>query len=264
MSIKIKFILRITFLHIITYVLCGILFSNLFDYRELFELENVAYFMHEYGSSSNLLGPFIQIIRGVLLALVLLIVHDSIWGKKLAWLRLWFLLVVLGIISTYSAAPSSIEGFVYTQLPLEFHLKGLPEVLIQILLFSVLATNTFKIKDSIKASMFITILSAVLFSVSGIILSLLLNVGIVKNVTDIGAFVIMALSLVLVFIFSKLYYGKKIKTILYYVLCYIVLAGFPTIYNYLSGSLLASPLSLIISAIPVLAIYLYNRFKSVK
>ncbi len=57
---------------------------------------------------------------------------------KHGWLSLWLLFVVFAILSTTGAAPSSIEGMVYTRLPLWYHLIGLPEIMLQTLAFSLL------------------------------------------------------------------------------------------------------------------------------
>jgi hypothetical protein len=58
--------------------------------------------------------------------------------QRNGWLWLWLLLIGIGIVSTSAAAPSSIEGLVYTELPLWYHAIGLPEMLIQTLAFSAL------------------------------------------------------------------------------------------------------------------------------
>jgi hypothetical protein len=57
--------------------------------------------------------------------------------KKRGWLILWGLLVTIGILSTPAAAPASIEGILYSKLPMWYHLMGLPEILLQTLLFSI-------------------------------------------------------------------------------------------------------------------------------
>jgi hypothetical protein len=49
-------------------------------------------------------------------------------------------LVVVGILSPFGASPSSIEGMIYTVLPMWFHLVGLPEVMIQSLLLAFLSS----------------------------------------------------------------------------------------------------------------------------
>ena len=47
------------------------------------------------------------------------------------WLLLWWVLVALGIISTFGAAPGSLEGLVYARISVPHQLIGLPEVVLQ-------------------------------------------------------------------------------------------------------------------------------------
>jgi len=70
-------------------------------------------------------------VRGILFALAFYPLRVNLFQRKYGWLMMWGLLVVLGIFSTYGPTPGSIEGLLYTQVPLASHLRGLPEVLIQ-------------------------------------------------------------------------------------------------------------------------------------
>jgi hypothetical protein len=81
-------------------------------------------------------GPLFQPLRGLLLGAVLFLLREPFFHRRNGWLFLWATLVVIGILSPYVAAPGSIEGVVYSTVPLSFHLTSLPEVLIQTLLFS--------------------------------------------------------------------------------------------------------------------------------
>ncbi|MDR0496087.1 MAG: hypothetical protein LBH42_00575, partial [Treponema sp.] len=79
-------------------------------------------------------------------------IRDSIIGKKLAWLKLWAILVILGIISVYAPAPASIEGFIYLvpdsiDVPLAFILGSMGEILVQPLAFSIIVTYKKKKKN---------------------------------------------------------------------------------------------------------------------
>ena len=91
-----------------------------------------------------------QIVRGILLGFVIWWIKDSIIGKKLAWLKLWAILVIIGIISTYGPAPGSIEGLLYLapvdDVPLILELSIL-EVMLQPLLFSIIVTYQRKNKS---------------------------------------------------------------------------------------------------------------------
>jgi hypothetical protein len=57
--------------------------------------------------------------------------------KKRGWLILWGLLVTIGILSTPAASPGSVEGMLYSKLPMWYHLIGYPEILLQTLVFSI-------------------------------------------------------------------------------------------------------------------------------
>jgi len=50
----------------------------------------------------------------------------------------WVTLVIVGIFSTFGPAPGSVEGLIYTKIPIEGQLGGLTEVLTQSLLLSAL------------------------------------------------------------------------------------------------------------------------------
>lgn len=258
MKENVKFVMKVAVIHALTYFVCGMIFSSVFDYEHLFKLENAQYYMKDAYSSASLYGPFFQIVRGILLGLILLLMKDSILQKKNAWLYLWIIFVGFGVICTPGASPCSIEGLIYTQIPLEFHLKTAPEIIIQPLIFSVLVTKKsgFKIHENLKLPVIITALSAVGFSLGGIILVAIIGGDFMASASDPFAFVVMFVSLVIVFFMTKVYLKNKNWKfgILYYIVCYISLAGFPTAYNYLTGSTLKSPLSLIVSALPVLFI----------
>jgi hypothetical protein len=85
-------------------------------------------------------GPLLQVIRGALFGIVIFLLRDVVLERKHGWLTLWAVLVIVGVISPFGAAPASIEGMIYTTLPLWFHINGLPEILLQSLLLAVVAT----------------------------------------------------------------------------------------------------------------------------
>lgn len=264
-----KFVARVTIIHVITYILCGMVFSMLFDYERLFALGNTAYFMRPVDSASSLLGPLMQVVRGVLFGLVLLLFRNSYEGKKYGWLKLWAIIVVIGIINTPGPAPFSIEGLIYTQLPLEVHLKGAPEILVQTLLFSWFVAGNGKrskrnLSPVMKTAVVTAIISAVGFSVSGILLALVLGIDPAAGIRDGWAFAVMFASVAIVF-FTTLWYVSRRRgvwgAILYYTVCYLSLAALPTVYNFLSGSPFSSSWSFLLSALPLAAIipYVENR-----
>lgn len=62
---------------------------------------------------------------------------DSFLFQKYGWFKLWIVIVGLSILSTAGPTPGSIEGIIYTKIPIGVQLKGYLEVLPQTLLFSV-------------------------------------------------------------------------------------------------------------------------------
>jgi hypothetical protein len=76
-------------------------------------------------------------VRGLLFGIVFFLLRDVLFGKKSGWLTLWIVLIVVGILGTFGPSPGSIEGLIYTIIPIGIQLKGLPEVLLQTLALSI-------------------------------------------------------------------------------------------------------------------------------
>jgi hypothetical protein len=131
---------RMIVAHFLTYFLFGLLFYvsglNVIAYYEQFPEPLVNALYRETSSLLVTVGPLFQLLRGSIFALALYPFRTSFLERKLGWLYLWGLLLAFAILAPASAAPSSIEGFVYTNLPLSFHLLGLPEIVLQTLAFS--------------------------------------------------------------------------------------------------------------------------------
>jgi hypothetical protein len=123
-------------LHTVTYFLAGLIAANLFHYEGLFAIPSMAGFMRPYNSVWVMLGPLFQPLRGILFALALYPLRENLFNRKYGWLIIWGLLAIIGIFSTYGPTPGSIEGMLYTRVPLWAHLRGLPEVLLQSLAYA--------------------------------------------------------------------------------------------------------------------------------
>src|SRR5512146_1644086 len=118
------FALRIMVAHTLTYFIFGIVMSNLFHYGTLFTLPVIRDYMLPINQHSVLIGPFLQPVRGLIMAVGLWPIRGLLLEKKWGWLTLWGLFLTLGILSTPAASPGSIEGMLYTRLPLWYHLIG--------------------------------------------------------------------------------------------------------------------------------------------
>ncbi len=132
-----SFAWRTVSLHMLTYFLVGLGAFLIVDYRRVFETTDLRYLMLPTTSPWVSAGPGLQPIRGLLFALVLFPFVAHFIRRTNGALHLWGLLLGLAILGTAGPSPGSIEGVIYTKLPLKLHLLGLPEVVLQTLLFSV-------------------------------------------------------------------------------------------------------------------------------
>ena len=132
------FFWRVSSSHIISYFIMGIIASILLDYREAFENPPMSFFMKPTDSPLVAAGPVLQVIRGLIFAVVLWFFKESILFRKYGWLKLWLMIIGLSILSTTGPAPGSIEGFIYTTIPVILQVSGYLEVIPQTLLFSLI------------------------------------------------------------------------------------------------------------------------------
>lgn len=130
------FMTRVAIVHFITYFIAGLIASRVFDYKNIFTLPIIRDYMLPYGSPTLTWGPFLQPIRGIVLGLAILPFRDFLGEKRFGWLYLWLIFICFGIFGTPAASPASMEGILYSRLPLWYHIIGLPEILLQTLAFS--------------------------------------------------------------------------------------------------------------------------------
>src|SRR5512141_3375001 len=125
--------------HTITYFLVGVLAFLTLDYaKTVYSDPSVAASSRPTSDPLVMAGPLFQPIRGFLFGIVFYLLRDPIFRRPRGWLTLWVTLVVIGILGQFIGGPGSIEGLVYTRLPVWFQLTLLPEVFLQTLLLSVL------------------------------------------------------------------------------------------------------------------------------
>jgi hypothetical protein len=124
-------------LHTVTYLVAGLLAYTLGGYEKTFSEPPLSYFMRPTSDRLVMAGPLFQPIRGVIFALALYPLRSVLFAERRGWLILWWLLLALGVLSTFGPAPGSVEGLIYTIIPPRAQILGLWEVLLQSLLFSV-------------------------------------------------------------------------------------------------------------------------------
>ena len=130
-----KFAWRIIAAHTIAYFIAGIFAVNVFKYKELFSSGIMSLFMKPTTDPIIALGPCLQIIRGVIMALVLLPIRKVFTEEKYGFLKLGLLIFGLSVLSTFAAAFGSIDGFIYTKLSFIEQIIGYPEAFLWIILF---------------------------------------------------------------------------------------------------------------------------------
>jgi hypothetical protein len=152
----IPFTLRFIAIHTLTYLAFGIFFMLVSRYFEHFKSDPVFDLVMKPSDSLSVgLAPLAQVLRGALLTLAIFPFREVVIGRRLGWLKLFFLLFVLTSIGAVITGPGSIEGFLYTRFSFNPFI-GYPEIALQMLAFSWLfcrwqgkktATNNTKLID---------------------------------------------------------------------------------------------------------------------
>jgi hypothetical protein len=124
--------------HTVTYFLMGMLAYYALDYAERFTRPEMACWMRQVNDPVIAIGPLLQPLRGLIFALAFYPLREILFGKRNGWLVMWWTLVALGILSTFGPPPGSIEGMIYTLIPITDQLTGWLEVIPQALLLSVI------------------------------------------------------------------------------------------------------------------------------
>ena len=122
--------------HTITYFVAGVLAYALGGYEKTFSEPPLSYFMRPTTDPLVMAGPLLQPLRGLIFATALYPLRSVLFGQRRGWLILWWLLLALGVVSTFGPAAGYIEGLIYTTIPARSQILGLWEVLLQSVLFS--------------------------------------------------------------------------------------------------------------------------------
>jgi magnesium-transporting ATPase (P-type) len=122
--------------HSITYMIMGALAFHFLHYAELLKNPNSG--MKPVTSLWLILGVPLQVFRGVLFASVFYFFRERLFGRENGWLLMAWMLVGIGILGTFAAPPGSLEGFIFTTVPIAMQLRGYLEIVTQALLLSAL------------------------------------------------------------------------------------------------------------------------------
>ncbi|MGM0548716.1 MAG: hypothetical protein ACQER0_05525 [Bacillota bacterium] len=130
------FTIRFILVYVLTYIFIGVIFMNFENYASAFiQIEEFSNF-RDPAAKIIQWAPFFQIFRAAFFAFILYPFYQIIIKSDYNWLKLFCLIWGFSLVGSVAPIPGSIEGFIYTDLSLTEHLIRIPEVTIQIFVFS--------------------------------------------------------------------------------------------------------------------------------
>ncbi len=127
-------IIKTIIVHTLTYFIVGLIAFKLFNYTAV--LADPTHNMRPATHPLVRAGILFQPIRGFLFGIVFYLLSSILFLQANGWLIMWVMLIVVGILSTFSPAPASIEGFIYTKSAFGKNSFGILEILAQSFLLS--------------------------------------------------------------------------------------------------------------------------------
>jgi len=163
-----KFAWRITAAHVIAYFIAGVSAMNVFDYQTLFSSGALSLLMKPTTTPIVALGPCLQIIRGIIMALVFLPMRKVFTEEKYGFLKLGLLILGLSVLSTFGPAFGSVDGFIYTKLSFMEQIIGYPEAILWIFLFIGILWIFYRFeKKAITVTAIVLLILIVFMSIAG-------------------------------------------------------------------------------------------------
>ena len=165
-----KYFWQIIYSHTIAYFIAGILAFFVMNYREAFASSPI---MRSVDAPIVALGPFLQIFRGIIIALILLPLRKAFFEEKHGLLKLGLVVAGFSLISTIGPPPCSFEGFIYTKIPFAMHMYGYPEAILYLALFIGLLSISKKYGDKMPVNILsiILVLLISVISITGFIMA---------------------------------------------------------------------------------------------
>jgi hypothetical protein len=161
-----EIIVKTAVVHTVTYFVVGVLAFFLLDYRHLYANTDLRFIMRPTTHPLVMAGPLFQPLRGMIFGLAFVALRRSFFVPG-GWRVMWLVLVCLSIFGTFGPSPASLEGMIYTTLPLRLHLIGLPEVLLQSFLLAFIvfhwATHPRRWVTWVVGSLFVLVMAIPIF-----------------------------------------------------------------------------------------------------
>ena len=164
----IKFIWRFSYAHATAFMIAGIFAMIFMNYEYLFLTEPLS-FMRPTSDPIVPLGATLQLFRGIIYGLVLYPLRKVFFEESYGYLKLSLVFLGLTVLGTFGPAPGSFDGYIFTNLPLSYHLLGYPEALIWIVsLIGILKiSNKYEHKRIVKIMPFILVALILFVGIAG-------------------------------------------------------------------------------------------------
>ena len=131
-----KFAWRVVVAHVVAYMAAGIFAGKVLYCKDWFLNGVLSSIMRPTDAPIVALAPCLQVIRGIIIALILLPLRKAFIEEKYGFLKLGVLVLGLSVFSTFAASQSSFDGFIYMKIPIMEHAIGYPVAILWITLFT--------------------------------------------------------------------------------------------------------------------------------
>jgi hypothetical protein len=155
---SIKYIWTIAYSHVIAYFLAGVFGFYIINYKELYSTDSLSLLMRPVTDPVVALGPALQIIRGIIIALILFPMQKVFFEEKHGLKKLALIILGFSLLSTIGPTFGSFDGYIYTIIPAMYQILGYPEAIIYIVLF----IGLIWISNKYKTKKIITVLSIIM------------------------------------------------------------------------------------------------------
>lgn len=122
-------VVKTAVIHTLTYFICGALAAHYLHYADMMAKPESG--MRAMSNPLVVAGPLFQPIRGLIFASVFYSVRPSLFARRWGWLVMAWMLIALGILSTFGPAGGSVEGMIYTPTPVLLQMRGWLEIVPQ-------------------------------------------------------------------------------------------------------------------------------------
>lgn len=258
MKNNIKFILKIAIIYMFVAIFCSFIFSK--SYYDIFTLDNLGNISYD-----EFLSILKNLLKGIIYGVVLFIIKDSYIGKDYGYIRIFLVIMVLGIINIKKFSFYTLDSF-YNNISVGFKIKGILEVALETIIFSFLVAMPKSHDKNKKECLVSGELTIISLFVCNIIIYKLSNISLAYKLYKEDIFIIIV-SAMAVFIATKWFYKTKHKKkyLIIIGIYYLLIALIPFIYSniFLFSSFYKYGISLLINLIPVNILILYNAVSKI-